>query len=235
MERFNLKKLDEVEGKKLYWVETSNRFPALEKLDDDVDINRAWKTISENTKISAEESIGYYELKQLKMWFNQCCSILLDERKQDKLQWLQDPSQMNGDNFNNVRSEASRHFRNKMREYLKAKINELATHCKNKKTRHLYREVHEFKGYQPRGNLVKDENGYLIAEFHKILKKWKNYFSQLLNVHMVSDVRQIEIHTAEPIVLGPSPFGAEIAIAKIKTCKSSGSDQIPAKLIQTGG
>jgi hypothetical protein len=45
MERFNLKKLyDEV--KKLYLVEISNRFAALENLDDDdedVDINRAGK------------------------------------------------------------------------------------------------------------------------------------------------------------------------------------------------
>jgi hypothetical protein len=40
---------------------------------------------------------------------------------------------MNGDNLNNVRREASRHFRNKKKEYLKEKINELATNSKNKK------------------------------------------------------------------------------------------------------
>jgi hypothetical protein len=39
------------------------------------------------------------------------------------------------------------------------------------------------------------------------------YFSQLLNVHRVSDVRQIEIHTAEPLVPDPSPFEVEVAIA----------------------
>jgi hypothetical protein len=32
---------------------------------------------------------------------------------------------------------------------------------------------------------------------------------------MVSDVRQIEIHTAEPFVYESNPFEAEIAIAKI--------------------
>jgi GrpB-like predicted nucleotidyltransferase (UPF0157 family) len=41
------------------------------------------------------------------------------------LQWLQDPSEMNGDNLNNVRRDASRHFRNKMREYMKGKIKSL--------------------------------------------------------------------------------------------------------------
>jgi hypothetical protein len=41
---------------------------------------------------------------------------------------------------------------------------------------------------------------------HNILNKWKNYFSQLLNVHRVSDVRQIEVYTAELSVLKSDPF-----------------------------
>jgi hypothetical protein len=61
---------------------------------------------------------------------------------------------------------------------------------------------------------VKDENGGLLADFHNSLKRWKNYFSQLLNGHRVSDVRQIEIHTAESLVSDPIPFEVEIAIAK---------------------
>jgi hypothetical protein len=43
-------------------------------------------------------------------------------------------------------------------------------------------------------------------------------------VHMVSDVRQIEIHTAEPLVPDPSPFEVEIAIINFKRYKSSSSD-----------
>jgi hypothetical protein len=56
----------------------------------------------------------------------------------------------------NIKCEASRHFRNNMREYLKHKINELATNSKNKDIRDLYREINEFKrGYQPGSNLVR--------------------------------------------------------------------------------
>jgi hypothetical protein len=46
------------------------------------------------------------------------------------LQWLQNPSQVNGDNMDNVRHEASRTFRTKQREYLKNKINELETNSR---------------------------------------------------------------------------------------------------------
>jgi hypothetical protein len=64
---------------------------------------------------------------------------------------------------------------------------------------------------------------------------WKNYFSQLLNVHNVSDIRQIEVHTAEPLVPGPSRLEVEITILKLRKYKSPGSDQILAELIQAGG
>jgi hypothetical protein len=57
------------------------------------------------------------------------------------LQWLEDPGEINGDNLNNVRREASRHLRNKKREYLKDKINELTTKSKKKKIRDLCRRV----------------------------------------------------------------------------------------------
>jgi hypothetical protein len=51
------------------------------------DINRAWENIKENIKTSAKESLGLHELKR------------------HKLQWVQDPSQRNVDNLNNVRHE----------------------------------------------------------------------------------------------------------------------------------
>jgi hypothetical protein len=51
---------------------------------------------------------------------------------------------------------------------------------------------------------------------------------QLLNVHFVSDVRQIEVHRDEPLVPGPSHFEVEIAIAKLKII----NHQVATKLRQ---
>jgi hypothetical protein len=70
MEWFNLKKLNEVEGKEKYHVEVSNRFAAFQDLDAEVEINIIWETITENIKISAKESLGYYEPKQHEPWFD---------------------------------------------------------------------------------------------------------------------------------------------------------------------
>jgi hypothetical protein len=85
---------------------------------------------------------------------------------------------VNEDNLSGIRQEACRHFRNKKREYLKDKINELESNSKNKNIRDLHRGINKFKnGYQPRTNLVKDERDELLVDPHKILKRWKNYLS----------------------------------------------------------
>jgi hypothetical protein len=64
MEWLNLKKLNEVQGKEQYCVEIPNRFAHLENFDTEVEVNKAWKTIRENSNISAKERLGYYELKK---------------------------------------------------------------------------------------------------------------------------------------------------------------------------
>jgi hypothetical protein len=85
---------------------------------------------------------------------------------------------VNEENLSNVRREASRHFRNKKREYSKDRINELESNSKNKNVRDLYRGINEFKkGYQPRTNLVKNEKGDLLVDPHKTVNRWMNYFS----------------------------------------------------------
>jgi hypothetical protein len=55
-----------------------------------------------------------------------------------------------------------------------------------------------------------------------------------LNVHRVSDVRQI-VHTAEPFVSEPSPFEVEVATTKLRKYNSPGSHQILVDVIQAGG
>jgi hypothetical protein len=67
------------------------------------------------------------------------------------------------------------------------------------------------------------------------LNRWKKFFNQVLNVHGVHDVRQMDIHTAEPLVPEPSLVEVEIAVGKLKIYKSPGTDQIPAELIEAGG
>jgi hypothetical protein len=103
----------------------SERFAALQKLSDSEDLSRDWENIKENNKISAKGILGLCELKQHKAWFDEECLDFLEQRKQAKMQWVQNANQSNVDNLNNVRREASRHFRETNKEYLKVKLRKL--------------------------------------------------------------------------------------------------------------
>jgi len=63
-QRFNLRKLNEPEVREQYQIEITNRFAALEDLNDDEDVNKTWENIKENNQTSAKESLGLHELKK---------------------------------------------------------------------------------------------------------------------------------------------------------------------------
>jgi hypothetical protein len=118
---------------------------------------------------------------------------------------LQTRSQTNRNNLQNIRCETSITFRKKEREYLKGKINELKTNNKIRNIRDFHRGINEFKkGYQRRIIIIKDENGNMLAHSQSVLNRWKDPFNQVLNIHGVYDVRQKDIHTAEPSIPEPS-------------------------------
>jgi len=69
---------------------------------------------------------------------------------------------------------------------------------------------------------VKDEKSDLMADSHRIVARWRNYFSQIFNVHDFKDIRQAETHAAEPLVREPSAAEFELATGKLKSHKSPG-------------
>ena len=85
VERFNRRKLHELEVRKQYHIEITNRFEALENLSDDEDINRACENIKENIKTTAKESLGLHELKQHKPWFEEECLGFIDQSKRAEM------------------------------------------------------------------------------------------------------------------------------------------------------
>jgi len=75
----------------------------------------------------------------------------------------------------------------------------------------------------------------LVRDSHKIVARWRKHLSQLLNVHGSSDVKQTEIHKAEPLVHELSAFEIEMSTEKLKRHKSPRIEQTPAELIKAEG
>jgi hypothetical protein len=66
---------------------------------------------SQYLNISYNESRSA-RIEKHKPVFDEECLGLLEQRKDAKMQWVQDPSQSNVANINNVRRGAHSHFRN---------------------------------------------------------------------------------------------------------------------------
>jgi hypothetical protein len=102
-------------------------------------------------------------LEHRKTWFDEECAKLDDRRKKAKLQWLQDPSEVNEDNLSDD------------------KINDLGSNSENKK-RDLYVGINTFKkGCQHRTKW--GERDALLADTHYILNRWKTYCPTVESMH----------------------------------------------------
>jgi hypothetical protein len=104
--------LNEGDVKEQYQVTIRNKSATLENLEDSGDIKRTRDNIREKINISVQESLAKCESTHRKPWFDEECSKLADQKKQAKLEWLQNPTEGNEDNLSDVRRDASRHFRN---------------------------------------------------------------------------------------------------------------------------
>jgi len=102
-ERFNIRKLNELEVRKQYHIQISERFAALDKLSDSEDINRAWENIK-----------GLHELKQHKHGLMKKNVYVFRTKEAGKNAVSTGSKQKSVDNLNNIRRQASRHFRNKI-------------------------------------------------------------------------------------------------------------------------
>jgi hypothetical protein len=100
----------------------------------------------------------------------------------------------------------------------------------------LYRGINEFKkGDQLIINIIKDENGNLVADFHSVLNWWKCFFMQVLNIHRVHNFRQKYRHMSEPLQPEPSLVELDIAIGKLKSYKTPDTEHSPSELNEVGG
>jgi len=106
------------------------------------------------------------------------------------MQWLQDTNQSNVDNLKNVSLETRRYCMNKQGEIWKLNLMSLKQRVRTKNIRDSYMDINGFKnGYQRITDIVKNDKVYQVLDTHRIMSKWRNHFSQLLNISWINVVR----------------------------------------------
>ncbi|PSN38709.1 hypothetical protein C0J52_19477 [Blattella germanica] len=160
--------------------------------------------------------------RQSRKWFDDECVDMVHKRKLAKMNWMREPNEQYSEQLCSIRRETTRFLKNKKREYLKEKINDLEINARNRNIRELYLGIRiERKGFQARTNIITNENGDMLADAKSILNRWANYLNQLLNVHGEEDIKENNLQTAEVLVEEPSEIEVEMAIEKLKMYKAS--------------
>ena len=144
------------------------------------------------------------------VWWTMCVS--LDHWKQAKIQWLQYPSQSNVDNVKNIRREASRYFRNKRKNTWKLKLRNLELTVRQKILGNFIGTLMTLRRVSSLAVIYWRMRRVIWLQIRTNLAGWTNHFFQLLNINRVNNVRQTELHTAEPLVPQPNAFEIELVI-----------------------
>ena len=79
--------------------------------------------------------------RQNKEWFDEGCADIVKKRKVAKMNWLYEQNEENLEQLSSIRQETTRLLKNKNREYLREKINDLEMNAKNKNIRELYQGI----------------------------------------------------------------------------------------------
>lgn len=232
--KFNVDKLKDEE--------TSNKFKRkVEQLINETDTRSddMNEMVQQNVNIvatAANEILGEATSRRHSVWFDDECKAAVEAKKNARLQVTQRRTRRSLQEYSRKKIEAYRLLRRKKREHLNREIQFLESLNHNGNIREFYRniKVHR-KGFQTRTNKIRDNNGQLLGDTDGIIRRWKDYFQNLLNKPPIPQTRQNTYQRVEPLIEAPTYEEVVEAVNRLKARKSPGEDNIPAELIQAAG
>ena len=205
-------------------------------------VNDAWKQIRRNVESAAAETIGTRTGRKRNDWFDEECQEILNDKNAARLRNLARYTRAGESEYRSKRDLARKLFRKKKRQQEREVLVEIEKFGNRKETRNFYRKVNEVrKGYSQQPLLCKDKSGAVLADEERGIKRWVEYFRELLNPSNTSDRNddetelQLPFQTAQPYIAEPTLQEVEDEILRLKNFKSPGIDNLPGELFKYGG
>ncbi|XP_068250251.1 uncharacterized protein [Palaemon carinicauda] len=210
-------------------------------LDDDADaenVNTKWQVIEATVKEATEEEVGYIQGRRNAHWYDNECREVVEGRKQVRakiLQALRDEGWREESRWEN--RNVNRVFIRKKRQKLNDEIDIIDENRKRGRIRQHYQGVRKIKrGYQARTQMIKDKDGEILTRDEDVMKRWEQYFKELLNIpDQVNPLNEETYYGPELELEPPTRVETNKAFKSLKNNKSPGNDNIPAELWKYGG
>lgn len=203
-------------------------------------VNDAWDQIRRNVESAAAETIGKRTGQKRNNWFDDECQEALNDKNAARLRNLARFTRAGEAEYRSKRNFERKLFRRKKRQQEREVFIEIERFGNRKETRNFYRKVNESRnGYSQQPLLCKDKDGLVLADEERCIRRWAEYFKELLNPNTPlnrNDANdELPFQTAQPHIADPTLQEVEDEILKLKNFKAPGTDNIPGELFKHGG
>ncbi len=237
VKRFDIDKLKDMEIRKQYVEKLEERI--IEGMEvEPASINDTWSRIKQEVESVAAETIGWRTGGIRNDWYDEECKLATQAKNQARLRTLDSGATRSTKlEYKSKRNKERKLLRKKKEESEKEVFVQIKSLAETRDTRKLYQKVKNVKnGFTQQPQLCKDKNGVVLAEEEQCMKRWTEYFRELLcQGQSTEEESEPNIQWNTQHVAEPSLQEVKESVNKLKNNKAPGSDNIPGELFKYGG
>lgn len=235
--KFNVNLLKIKEKREEFTVELRNKFEVLTGVENE-DIEEHWSRIKESYTTTCNEVLGRKSFKH-KEWIKQESLKMIDIRRQKKAMVNTSRTRSEKEKAREEYSKTAKEVKKSLKRDKEEFIAELAGNAERAaasgQLRTLYELTRNLSGKHRRAEVpVNDREGNRIPEQEKQMKRWAEYFEELLNrpppdnpPDILPARRDLPI-SCDP----PSLVEIKTAISQLNSGKAAGPDYIPPEALK---
>ncbi|KAI5712725.1 hypothetical protein M8J75_010736 [Diaphorina citri] len=241
---YDTEKIRNKEVANAYAIQLSNRFETLSLDGDNIDEN--WSKAKEVFQKTSEETLGYRE-KRRNPWISQKTWKMIQERKElkQRRENAQQPDEIRvaTQEFNKKHREVKRSFRTDKRKWAEDLAAKAEFAEREGNTKDLYKITKLLTNKRVKQKPIRSKEGNIIAGENEQMKRWREYFEDLLNQPNTPpedpsedtfERESREVETADINIRDSPPSKSEIikAIKELKNGKAPGIDNLPPEIFK---
>lgn len=239
LEKWDVEKLQDDNIKRQY-AESLERKIINGMVTDQQNVNEAWNQIRRNVESAAAETLGKRTGTKRNHWFDDECQEALNDKNAARQRLLDRYTRAGISEYRSKRNFERKLFRRKKRQRDKEVLLEIEKFGNRKESRNFYRKVNESRSaYSQQPLLCKSKEGLVLADEERCIRRWAEYFKELLNPNGPPNQNDTNddspFHTVQPHIAEPTLQEVEDEILKLKNFKAPGTDNIPGELFKHGG
>jgi hypothetical protein len=212
--------------------------------DEDGSLEEQWKTFKEGLVSAGKETLGVKVLRGTKKkqtaWWTEEVRTAVKHKMRMYRKWMKTRNMVDREIYVNARRETEI-IKKKNKKEMWEKVGRDLEQDLVGTRKLMYSMARNYrKGQSERTRSIKDKNGNLLLEDEDVADRWKEYFSELLNVedengNEIDDEREFDEINVDQHEDAITEVEVKKALENMKDGKAAGEDELLSEVIKAGG